>query len=253
MFTFGRIVFKPCVLIPVYNHEHAVGNVIKHVLAHNVPCVLVDDGSNMACASVLEKLAAQHSSQIMLARHARNEGKGAAVMTGMQQAFSAGFSHALQIDADGQHDTDDIPRFMEMARAHPEAVVAGYPIYDGSVPQLRLYGRYLTHAWAWINTLSFTIRDSMCGFRLYPLNSAVALIKRHPLEKRMAFDTDIIVRLYWEETPIINLPTKVHYPQDGVSHFQMLRDNVQISGMHARLFFGMLRRIPKLLRRKRKR
>ncbi|MFP3747745.1 glycosyltransferase family 2 protein, partial [Achromobacter sp. SIMBA_011] len=86
------------------------------------------------------------------------------------------YTHALQIDADGQHDAADVPRFLAAAAAHPRAVVLGQPVYDESVPKARLYGRYLTHVWVWIETLSFTIRDSMCGFRLYPLDLACALI-----------------------------------------------------------------------------
>ena len=160
---------KPCVLIPVYNHEHAVGAVVQAVLAHGMHCILVDDGSSEACARVLDALAAAAPQAVTLVRHAQNQGKGGAVVSGFRAAARAGFTHVLQIDADGQHRAADIPRFIALAQAHPEAVIAGCPVYDESVPALRLYARYLTHVWVWINTLSFAIRDSMCGFRLYPL------------------------------------------------------------------------------------
>jgi len=240
----------PCVLIPVYDHEHAIGAVVGAVLAHGVHCILVDDGSAAGCARVLDQLAAANPESVTLVRHAQNQGKGGAVITGFQRAAQDGFTHALQIDADGQHCVADIPRFLELARAHPDAIIAGCPVYDESVPALRLYARYLTHVWVWINTLSFAIRDSMCGFRAYPLVPAMRLLAREKLGRRMNFDTDIIVRLYWDGVPVVNLPTRVSYPADGVSHFRGFLDNMLISRMHATLFFGMLLRLPVLLGRK---
>lgn len=241
---------KVCVLIPVYDHEHAIGAVVQAVLAHGVHCILVDDGSGPGCARVLDELAAAHAGSVTLVRHAHNQGKGGAVISGFKQAAQDGYTHALQIDADGQHCVADIPRFLDLARAHPEAIIAGCPIYDESVPALRLYARYLTHVWVWINTLSFAIRDSMCGFRVYPLAPAMALVTRKKLGLRMNFDTDVLVRLYWDGVQIVNQPTRVSYPTDGVSHFRGLLDNVLISRMHATLFCGMLLRLPVLLARK---
>jgi glycosyltransferase involved in cell wall biosynthesis len=239
-----------CVLIPVYNHEHAVAAVVEAVLAQQLHCVLIDDGSSAVCALVLDALAGQYPEQVSLVRHAENRGKGAAVMSGFHAAHKAGFSHALQVDADGQHCVADAARFLELARQHPQAIIVGYPIYDESVPALRLYARYLTHVWVWINTLSFQIRDSMCGFRLYPLAPVLALASRRQLGQRMNFDTDILVRLVWDGVKVVNIGTRVGYPSDGVSHFRVWRDNVLITRMHATLFFGMLARLPVLLGRK---
>ncbi len=242
--------FEPCAVIPVYNHEGAIGAVTARLLAHGLHCILVDDGSTAACARVLDDLAAAAPAQVTLVRLPVNQGKGAAVMAGIARATALGYSHALQIDADGQHDTDDVPRFLAAAQARPDAVICGHPVYDESVPKARLYGRYATHIWVWINTLSFDIRDSMCGFRIYPLAALNALAARRRLGQRMNFDTDVLVRLYWRGVRVVNLPTRVRYPADGVSHFQVWRDNVQISAMHTSLFCGMLPRIPLLLARK---
>lgn len=242
--------FKPCVLIPVYNHEHAVGRVVHAVLSTGLPCILVDDGSTPACARVLDQLAAAAPQQVALVRHATNKGKGEAVLTGIRHAAGAGYTHALQIDADGQHCTADIPRFVEHASARPEALIVGYPQYDESVPAIRLYGRYLTHVWVWINTLSLQIKDSMCGFRVYPVAPVLALTGRHKIGARMDFDTEVLVRLFWDGIEVVNVGTRVGYPTDGVSHFRLWRDNILISRMHATLFFGMLIRAPKLLARK---
>ncbi|GAB2502156.1 glycosyltransferase family 2 protein [Arenimonas alkanexedens] len=243
--------FNPLVVIPVFDHEHAIGKVVARLRAHGADCLLVDDGSSAACAAILDDLATQPG--VSLLRLARNQGKGGAVIAGLHEAARRGHSHALQIDADGQHEADDVPRFLAEARAHPDAVINGRPLFDASVPKARLYGRYATHVWVWINTLSFQIIDSMCGFRVYPLAPTLALLERVRIGRRMDFDTEILVRLYWEGLTVRNLDTRVRYPSDGVSHFQVWRDNALITAMHTRLFFGMLWRLPRLLARKRPR
>jgi hypothetical protein len=172
------------------------------------------------------------------------------MMAGLRQALALGHTHALQIDADGQHDVADIPKFLALSSLLPQAVVCGVPIYDASVPKSRLYGRYATHVWVWINTLSLDIRDSMCGFRVYPLAPVVKLIDEVYMGRRMDFDSELLVRLHWRGIPLANLPTKVSYPMDGISHFKLWRDNVLISCMHARMLAGMLVRLPLLLWRK---
>ncbi len=242
---------RACVIIPVFDHEHAIAKVVEDVLALNVPCILIDDGSSTSCAQLLDRLIAAAPGKLQLRRHAKNSGKGAAVMTGMAFAYQQGYTHALQIDADGQHQVADIPKFLALSVRHPSAVITGYPIYDKSVPLIRLYARYLTHIWVWINTLSFNIKDSMCGFRVYPLAMVSALAARQKIGRRMNFDTEILVRLYWEGIEVINVPTRVAYPTDGVSHFRVWLDNALITRMHTVLFFGMLLRIPALLSRRR--
>ncbi|BAV72533.1 glycosyl transferase, group 2 family protein [Pseudomonas chlororaphis subsp. aurantiaca] len=239
---------NPCAVIPVYNHEAAVPTVIDALLASGLPCVLVDDASSPACAAVLEQLAERE--QVFLVKLAVNQGKGGAVMAGLREASRLGFSHALQVDADGQHDLRDVDNFIATSRAHPEALVCGYPQYDASVPKGRFYARYLTHVWVWINTLSLQIPDSMCGFRVYPLPPVLALIDSVKIGRRMDFDTDILVRLAWRNQPMRWLPTQVRYPVDGLSHFRLFHDNLLISSMHARLFFGMLLRAPLILWRR---
>ena len=239
---------SPCAVVPVYNHESAITTVVDALIASNLPCILVDDASSPSCARVLDRLAQRE--MVYLIRLAENQGKGGAVMTGLREASRLGFSHALQVDADGQHDLQDVRRFIEQSRRHPQAVICGYPQYDASVPKGRLYARYLTHVMVWINTLSLQIRDSMCGFRVYPLPPLLALIESAKIGKRMDFDSDILVRLAWRNQPMQWLQTKVHYPLDGVSHFRMFHDNVLISSMHTRLFFGMLLRAPVILWRR---
>ena len=239
--------FDPVVVVPVFDHGTTIGAVVQQVRSHGLPCILVDDGSSPPCAAVLDALAAADPHAVTLVRLASNQGKGAAMVAGFREAARRGHSHVLQIDADGQHACADIPLFIAQSQRHPDAVIAGCPVYDDSVPRARLYGRYATHVWVWINTLSFGIRDSMCGFRVYPLASLLPLLDQVRIGRRMDFDSDVIVRLHWRGVPVVNQPTRVTYPQDGVSHFRPWRDNVRISAMHARLFAGMLVRAPRLV------
>ena len=157
------------------------------------------------------------------------------MMAGFAHAIVAGFTHALQIDADGQHDPSIASRFLDLARGQPNAVICGRAIYDETVPKARKYGRNITHACVWAETASLTISDSMCGYRLYPLAAVQPLRNHGRVGARMEFDTEILVHLYWDGTPVVMLPVGVIYPPDNTSNFRMLRDNVRISLMHTRL------------------
>ena len=241
--------FKLAVVIPVFDHEGAIAEVARGVLAHGLPCILVDDGSGAACARVLDELAAAAPDRVTLVRRAANGGKGAAVLSGLARARELGFTHALQIDADGQHDLADLPAFVALARGHPDAVIAGSAVFDGSVPKSRLYGRMVTHGLVWLHTLSLSIRDAMCGFRVYPIAPVLDLAEQARVGRRMDFDIEILVRLYWQRRTILSRPTKVRYPLDGVSHFRLWHDNLLIARLHVMLFLGMLVRFPRLVAR----
>lgn len=237
-----------CFILPVYNHPHYLQRLINHLHVYQRPIILVDDGCDEPCKSIINQLK-QHVDIIVL-HHKHNQGKGQAVMTGLRYADQHGFTHALQLDVDGQHDWQDIGKFLTLAEQHPDAVVLGVPVYGDDVPKKRLYGRYATHIWVWINSLSLSIKDSMCGFRVYPVKQSIAVMNRYSLRKRMGFDSEILVYLSWHGTSFVNIPTKVIYPEDGISHFRMWQDNVELSKMHAQLFLGMLIRSPKLLWKK---
>jgi len=241
---------KACIVIPHYNHGGAIGKVIAALRPLGLPCLVVDDGSDAPSQQALERALEHERDWVQMQRLPANGGKGAAVRAGCEWAYSLGFTHAVQIDADGQHCVDDVPRLLEIARQRPDALVSGQAVYDESVPRARLYGRYITHVWVWINTLSFQIKDSMCGLRVYPLAATCEVWRTQYVGRRMDFDTEIMVRLSWRGVPVVNVPTRVTYPADGVSHFRMLKDNVFISLMHARLLLGMLWRSPLIVGRR---
>ncbi|WP_434340458.1 glycosyltransferase family 2 protein [Motilimonas cestriensis] len=242
----STVPFKPCFIVPLYNHGATLTATLNALSQFNLPILVVDDGSNDETKAILAEQVAAHPLCQSLTL-AQNLGKGGAVMAGMRHQFKAGFSHALQIDADGQHNLADIPAMLASAELNPCDLIAGVPVYDNSIPKGRLYGRYVTHVWVWIETLSLELKDTMCGFRVYPLAPCCQLLTQQKLGQRMDFDIEIMVRLYWQGIAFKQLPTQVIYPKDGISHFRGWADNVLISKMHTKLFFGMLIRIPKLL------
>lgn len=237
-----------CIVIPVYNHVQALRETLQSIQAYGFTIILVDDGSEVSAATIIADLAKEFDCVLVV--HDVNCGKGRAVKSALFKAQALGFSHALQIDADGQHNIADIPRFVECMQADDTAMVAGYPQFDASVPKLRYYGRYATHIWIWINTLSTSIRDSMCGFRIYPVATTCVLIESTHIGDRMDFDSEIIVRWFWSGAALRQLPTSVIYPEEGRSSFRLWQDNVLITRMHTRLFFGMLRRLPYLIKQR---
>ena len=239
---------KVCAIVPVYRHENASRHVVKSLVDLNIPVILIDDGNAPEGHEILVQIAKEFAN-VELVTHKCNLGKGAAMRSGMDAAVVAGFTHALQVDADGQHDMKAIPFFINETKEHPEDLICGYPEYDESVPKAREQGRKITNFWVAIETLSLKIPDAMCGFRIYPLKTSWPVMKRLH-NKRMGVDIEIIVRLAWAGVPMRFFPVKVNYPKDGVSNFRMFHDNVVISMTHTMLCIGMFFRLPLLLSRR---
>lgn len=231
----GAAGFRPCALIPTYDNPRTVREVVLRVREHLPDVVVIDDGSGPAGRAAVEGIGAEGLAHVR--RRAHNGGKGAAVKTGFQFAHELGYTHALQVDADGQHDLGDIPTFLARARERPEALILGAPIYDESAPRGRRIARKITLFWTNFEAGRGVIADPMCGFRVYPLAPALALGRTGD---RMDFDIEVAVRLVWAGVPVINVPTRVRYlgrEEGGVSHFQLVRDNLRISWLHTRLSF----------------
>jgi len=235
-----------CVVIPSFNHSAKLAQISHVLLAKELAVIIVDDASSAEHCKELKRIN-ETNADIYLITHYENQGKGGAVITGLLKAQKLGYSHALQIDADGQHDLNDITALLELSAEYPNALISGKPVYDDSIPKGRLWGRSITHFWVYIETLSLQVTDTMCGFRVYPLTASCRLINQVNLGKRMDFDIEIMVRLFWRNVDVKFLATKVDYPEDGQSHFRALHDNVLISWLHTRLVLGMLVRLPYLL------
>ncbi len=223
-----------CAVVPSHNHWRVLSDVLRRLQEAGLAVFVVDDGSGEPARAAIAALAAPGRG-VVVVRHDRNLGKGAAVLTGFRLAGTGGFTHALQVDADGQHDLSVLPRLLKAARLHPQALVCGDPVYDASAPVARRIGRRITRFWAAVETLCLRLPDTMCGLRIYPLAAVERLTARVRLGQRMDFDTEILVRLVRDGVPVARVPVAVRYRADNFSNFAMLGDNWQISRMHARL------------------
>jgi GT2 family glycosyltransferase len=145
--------FNPCFIVPCYNHGRAAAATVARLSSHGLPVFLVDDGSSPEEARLLADIA-RGAPLVRLITLPVNSGKGGAVMVGLRSAFAAGFTHGMQVDADGQHDLDVLDGFFEAGQKNPDTMVCGYPVYDESIPLGRKLGRHLTHFWVWVETLS---------------------------------------------------------------------------------------------------
>jgi len=243
------------VLIPSYNPGPKVFETVAAARANWAPVWIVTDGSTDGSPAQLLELAADDPDLRVLVRP-RNEGKGAAVLFGMEAARALGFTHVLTMDSDGQHPAALIGEFMAASRRMPAAMILGRPIFAADAPRLRVNGRRISNWWVALETLWAGIDDSLFGFRVYPIEPLIAVMRRQHWMRRFDFDVEAVVRLYWSGIVPFNIAAPVRYfapSEGGVSHFRYWRDNVLLTWMHARLVFGWVWRLPRLLARRRAR
>lgn len=237
------------VLIPSYDTGARVYQTVREARERWQPVWVVVDGSTDGTAEGLQRLAtADPGLRVFVLPH--NQGKGAAVLHGLQQALAAGYTHALTMDADGQHPADLIPAFMQASMQRPEVMVLGRPVFDASAPLLRVRGRKVSNAWTNLETLGAGIADSLYGFRVYPVAALVQVMRGQRWMRRFDFDTEAVVRLAWRGVKPVNVDAPVKYlkaEEGGVSHFRYGRDNALLTWMHTRLMIGFVLRLPLLL------
>jgi len=224
------------VLIPSYNTGARLRETVLEALSAWPIVWIVIDGSTDGSAAEMDALATG-SPGLRVLRLSRNSGKGAAVLHGLLAARDAGFTHALTMDADGQHPAGRIAAFMEESGRQPDAMVLGVPEFDASAPALRVRGRRISNWWANFET-GGAIDDSLFGFRVYPIEPLIAVMRRTRWMRRYDFDAEAAVRLCWRGVRAVNVPAPVRYfltEEGGVSHFKYGRDNVLLTCMHIRL------------------
>jgi glycosyltransferase involved in cell wall biosynthesis len=227
------------VLIPSYNTGARLAETVREAARHWQPVFLVLDGSTDGSADRVE---AQPG--LRLIRRAANGGKGAAVLDGLRAAAAEGFTHALVMDADGQHPAAAIAGFMALSAAHPAAMILGVPVFDASAPRVRVLGRRLSNGIVrWLTGAE--IGDALFGFRVYPLPPLRAIMEASRHMRRYDFDAEAVVRLSWQGVVAINRPVPVRYyraEDGGVSHFRYGRDNFLLARMYVRLAVARLAR-----------
>lgn len=280
--TYNDGALKYCFIIPVYRHGSTLMKVVDSIQKYFLPIIIVDDGNDDANKAYIKNVIDKYNNTCVknnfsaplkddgcdsgspsspnpcctLITLDRNSGKGAAMKAGILRAHEMGFTHIFQLDSDGQHDLNRVDAFLRESYNNPAAVICGYGAYDKSAPRHRVNGRKVANAWVHIVTLSRKIKDSMIGFRVYPVEPSYRVETHSVIDSRMGFDIDLLVHLAWLGVPIINKQVKIYYPLDGVSNFRNVRDNMRIGAVYTKLCVTMLLKWPvfltRILRRKAK-
>ncbi|MEY3480314.1 MAG: hypothetical protein RIQ71_1089 [Verrucomicrobiota bacterium] len=243
-----------CVIVPTFNSGPLLEQTLRALLEVWRPVIVVVDGSDDGSLERARAVARENDGLEVLA-HEQNRGKGATVLTGMECAAAQCMTHAAVFDADGQHVAGEVPRFMHVSIDHPEAMILGVPQFGEDAPSLRVCGRRVGNWWANLETWWGGIDDSLFGFRVYPVDPSLRILRSITGGKRFDFDTQLAVRLYWAGVPPLNLRTPVRYPQSGkggVSHFRYIRDNLLLTFVHTGLFLRSLTMVPSLYRYRRR-
>lgn len=247
---------SPCVIIPTYNSGPLLLETLHRALQQGFPVfVIVDgstDGSDLSLPSPLPSNGHVGSSSspppLQVHRLPKNQGKGFALIKGMRIALQQGFTHALTLDADGQHTVEDIPAMFALCTQNPDAMILGSPIFGPDAPPERVFGHRIANWWTNLETLWAGIADSLFGLRIYPIPQSLELLSKTTRGRRYDFETVLAVHLCWSGVRPISFPTHVSYPpkaEGGLSHFHYLRDNLLLIQTHFFLVLGMLKRLPK--------
>jgi glycosyltransferase involved in cell wall biosynthesis len=240
------------VLIPSYNPGVKGIETVRAAREQWAPVWVVVDGSTDGTAESLSALSASDP-QLRVIVRAKNGGKGAAIFDGLLEAARLGFTHVLTMDSDAQHPAQCIAPFMEASAAQPLAMVLGVPIFEANAPAARVRGRRIANWATNVETLWGGIKDSLFGFRVYPVRPLLAVMHETRWMRRFDFDAEAVLRLFWRGVRPINLPAPVRYfrpSEGGVSHFNYWRDNVLLTSMYLRLFLAFLPRLPFLISRR---
>jgi uncharacterized protein (DUF2062 family) len=216
------------VVIPVYNQPDRLREVVRRSLVGHPRILVVDDGSNPQVAPLIADL------PVEVLRHEVNQGKGAALRTAARHLREQGAIHMITLDADGQHDPEDLPKMIAELRMHPEALIIGVRDFDSeAVPGSSRFGRAFGNFWVRLQT-GARVHDIQSGFRAYP----VTLLEALPcLTRRYAFEVEVVVRALWGGVPVREVPVHVHYTQAErrSSHFHKLWDNLRLTLLNTHL------------------
>jgi len=242
------------VILPSYNSGELLESTVRDVLAVWRPVWVVIDGSTDGSGEALAEWAGSEPG-LRVIRLTGNKGKGAASLVAMGEALSAGFTHALLMDADGQHPAGSVREFMGLSAKNPGAMILGVPVFGADAPLERVKGRRVGNWFAGLETLWAGVRDSLFGFRLYPLAAAVRVMDGIRTARRFDFDTELAVRMCWDGVEPVNRAVPVRYPPrsgGGITHFRYVRDNLLLVTTHTRLCLLLLPRLARVWQLRRK-
>jgi glycosyltransferase involved in cell wall biosynthesis len=233
---------NPVIIIPVYNHGNQIGEVVRQTRQLDLPILVIDDGSTDSTPDILEAV-----DGITLLRHAENQGKGAALLTGFRAAQARGHDWAVSLDGDGQHHPEDVRKLLRIVQDGERCMVIGRRQgmeKNANVPWTSRFGRRFSNFWVWAAGGPL-LADSQSGFRLYPLPEALRLDVR---ARRYQFEVEILVKARQRGIAVREVPIRVVYQSKGVrvTHFQpwqdFWRNSVTFTGLIRERIFRVLRR-----------
>lgn len=215
---------KCCVLIPTYNNEKTLEQLILDVLEYTSRILVVNDGATDSTGRIL----ARYNDQITIITHPKNQGKGMALRNGFKKAVEMGCEYAITIDSDGQHFPSDLENFLDKIEQHPGALIIGArDMNSENVPGGSSFGNKFSNFWFKVET-GISLPDTQSGYRLYPVKR---LQKLRFFSTRFEFEVEVIVKAAWRGIPVIPMPVKIFYAKgdERISHFRPGTDFTRIS------------------------
>jgi glycosyltransferase involved in cell wall biosynthesis len=220
------------IVIPVYNHEATVADVVRQSLALGHPVFVVDDGSTDGTYARIRDIPS-----VTILRHAQNRGKGAALLTGFAEA-AKNANWAATLDADGQHRPEDLPRLLAAVPEGKRPIVVGRRegMQAEHVPWASRFGRKFSNFWVRASG-GPAVSDTQSGMRLYPLPETLKLPVR---ARRFQFEVEVLVKARWYGIPVKEAPIQVSYAPkaERISHYRGFVDFIRNSAAFTRLIFG---------------
>ncbi len=229
-----------CVVIPTYNNENTLRQVITRVLDVTTDVIVVNDGSTDSSLTIIANF---HGIQVV--SYPKNKGKGNALKLGFRKAIELGYEYAITIDSDGQHYPDDIPKLIKKMNEEPGKLIMGSRnMEQAGIPGKSSFGNKFSNFWFWAET-GIALPDTQTGFRAYPLQKIKNMFF---FTQKFEFEVEVIVRLAWKNVKFAEVPVKVDYPEDRVSHFRPFKDFARISVLNTFLFMlALMFFLPRLL------
>ena len=223
---------RVCVLLPSYNNAQTLLNTVAGIRNYIADIIVINDGSTDETAVLLKSIEG-----IDVVQHERNRGKGAAIISGFKRAHALGFTHAITMDTDGQHDAANIPLILEAIAEDPCCIVIGDRELSGAgrAKKSRLL-RKNSNFWTWVLT-GQQVSDTQSGFRSYPLEAMCAM---HFKKMRYDFEIEVLVIALWNDIPIRSLPVKAYYGPGSESHFRPLVDFLRVARLNIQLLVERL-------------
>jgi glycosyltransferase involved in cell wall biosynthesis len=214
---------KCCIIIPTYNNQQTLADVINDVLRYTDQLIVVNDGSTDDTANILKQFAG-----IDLISYSPNQGKGIALRKGIARAQEKGYRYAITMDSDGQHFAKDIIAFLRRIIANPDTMLIGARnLNQENMPKKNTFGNKFSNFWVWVTT-GLSLPDTQSGYRLYPVERMKGM---RFFCSKYEFEIEVLVKTAWKGIPVKAVPVHVFYAEEGkrVSHFRPGKDFTRIS------------------------